>query len=104
MSDHYRRVFFAFPSQPADLRASIEAAGSIVAARNKSLGLTLWPATDVFGAVVPDEIRKEIWAADVVACDVTRPNLNVYYEVGFAIGAGKAVAPVVNVSFEFRSR
>jgi hypothetical protein len=54
---------------------------------------------EIFGANIPDQVRASIEGADVVICDVTRPNLNVYYEAGFAIGKGKAVAPVVNASF-----
>jgi hypothetical protein len=54
---------------------------------------------DIFGAALANEVRDEIRAADVLVCDVTRPNLNVYYEIGFAIGLGKPIAPVINTSF-----
>src|SRR5262249_47530825 len=36
---------------------------------------------------------------DVLVCDITRPNQNVYYEIGYSIGRGKSIAPVLNASF-----
>ena len=54
---------------------------------------------DIFGAHIPDLIRDTIQDVEVVVCDITRPNLNVYYEAGYAIGIGKTLAPVVNRSF-----
>ena len=53
----------------------------------------------IFGVHVPDEVRDSIRAVDVLICDITMPNLNVYYEIGFAVGLGKAIAPTVNTSF-----
>jgi len=52
-----------------------------------------------FGSLIPDKVRETIRNKQVFVFDVTKPNQNVYYEAGFAIGLGKPVAPVVNVSF-----
>lgn len=54
---------------------------------------------DIFGAQIPEEIKSNIEAANVLIADVTYENCNVYYEIGYAIGAGKAIAPVINSSF-----
>jgi hypothetical protein len=94
----HRKAFFAFPAEPPDLRATIESAAKIVES-SLIVSVKLWAAESVFGAIIPDEVRDRIREVDVVVCDVTRQNLNVYYEAGFAIGAGKALAPVVNASF-----
>ncbi len=56
-------------------------------------------AEGVFGTMIPDDVRTNIADAKVLVFDITRPNLNVYYEAGYAIGLGKAIAPVVNKSF-----
>jgi hypothetical protein len=63
------------------------------------LTVTPWPNVSNFGAALADEVRKEILKNDVLVCDITTPNLNVYYEIGFAIGSGMTIAPVINVSF-----
>ena len=93
-----KSAFFAYPELPRDLATPIESAAAS-AGSSQSLHLQIWPQLDAFGSNIPDEIRKKIRDADVLVCDITRPNQNVYYEIGFAIGTGKAIAPVVNVSF-----
>ncbi|TGQ12336.1 MULTISPECIES: hypothetical protein [unclassified Mesorhizobium] len=59
---------------------------------------------EIFGQHLPDKVRDEIQSSDVIVCDVTFPNYNVYYEAAFAIGSGKAFAPVVNVSYSDASK
>jgi hypothetical protein len=99
MVDRFKKAFFAFPSAPAELARTIERAAGAANAKTDRLAITKWPQLDVFGAVIPDQVRKAIEASDVVICDITEPNRNVYYEAGFGIGLGKSVAPVVNSSF-----
>ncbi len=91
-------AFFAFPNGPTELKNPIELAVAL-ANRTPNAKIESWPEIETFGAVIPDEIRGRIENADVLICDITRPNLNVYYEIGFAIGLGKSIAPVLNVSF-----
>lgn len=99
MASKYKKAFFAYPGTPTDLAGPINAAAKLLANQANAPDLKVWPQMNVFGANLPDEIRKNILWADVVICDVTSPNLNVYYEIGYAIGSGKAIAPVVNTSF-----
>lgn len=94
-----RKAFFAYPSSPNDLVEPVEAACRIARDSGAQLEVTPWPQAAAFGASIPDEIREAIRASDTVVCDITIPNPNVYYEFGFAIGAAKAVAPVLNKSF-----
>ena len=93
----FRSAFFAFPGAPPDLSGPIQAVSNLVDAGR--LRLVLWPEMPVFGVHIPDEVRNHIRDAEVLVCDITIPNLNVYYEIGFAIGLGKAIAPTVNRSF-----
>jgi hypothetical protein len=58
-----------------------------------------WPQLPIFGASIPDTVKGAIEKTDVLVCDITRPNLNVYYEIGYCIGLAKSVAPVINASF-----
>ena len=91
-------AFFAYPAQPVDLTSTID----LAVQRTNSAGgvnVTAWPEMGVFGQNIPDEVRKNIRSAAALVFDITRPNQNVFYEAGFAIGLGKPVAPVVNASF-----
>jgi hypothetical protein len=93
----FRSAFFAYPGGPPDLAGPIAAVSKLIDADR--LKLMLWPEMPIFGVHIPEEVRNHITDADVLVCDITIPNLNVYYEIGFAIGLGKAIAPTVNRSF-----
>ena len=54
-----------------------------------------WPQLRIFDASIPDEVKSGIEKVDVLLCDITRLNLNVYYEIGYCIGIGKSLAPVL---------
>jgi hypothetical protein len=99
MAGRFKTAFFAFPGEPNDLFATIDFAARIVADESGRVTVKTWPQMDVFGAALADEVRNEIRDADVLICDITRPNLNVYYEIGYAIGLGKPIAPVINIAF-----
>ena len=99
MADKFRAAFFAFPGEPNDLFATIVSAAETAARASEKISITTWPEMTIFGAALADEDRNHIRNTDVVVCDITRPNLNVYYEIGFAIGLGKPIAPVINTSF-----
>ncbi|AOO79484.1 P-loop ATPase, Sll1717 family [Bosea vaviloviae] len=92
------KKFFAYPGMPSDLTSTIAAAAEGYLLRNKR-SVQTWPQLPVFGAYIPDTIREAIESSDVVFADITVANYNVYYEIGFAIGRGKIVAPVLNASF-----
>lgn len=97
--DRFREAFFAYPAEPPELSASIVSAVENVMERTDKLLVTPWAALSIFGQQLPDEVRGGIRRADVLVCDITFSNPNVFYEIGFAIGQGKTIAPVVNVSF-----
>lgn len=79
----FKAAFFAFPSEPAELKDPIVAAVEL-AKTNLNVSTQSWPQLSIFGAAIPDEVRAGIEKANVLICDVTRPNLNVYYEIGFS--------------------
>ena len=94
----FRSAFFSFPNEPADVKGPILAATELIKS-NDRVKVTPWPQLSTFGAIIPDEVRAAIEHSDVLLCDITRPNTNVYYEIGYCIGVGKSLAPVLNVSF-----
>ena len=52
------------------------------------------------GFKVDDVVRQSIDDADVLIADVTYPNANVFYEIGYAIAREKPVIPTVNIATE----
>lgn len=91
--------FIAFAGNPQDLKNTIDAAAKEANSQGQK-EFTAWPQMDIFGRYIPDEVRTNIEDADIFFADLTVRNLNVYYELGFAIGLGKPINPVVNNSFE----
>ncbi|MBY5385231.1 nucleoside 2-deoxyribosyltransferase [Rhizobium leguminosarum] len=99
MASKITSAFFAYPGQPIDLTSTIDIGAKRAAGAGK-INIKTWPEMGVFGQVIPDSVRRQIREAGALVFDITRPNLNVYYEAGYAIGLGKPVAPVVNSSFK----
>jgi hypothetical protein len=97
----FRSVFFAFPNQPDELRLTIVAAVELAHKRD-DLRVQSWPQLPIFGAAIPDTVKSAIEKTDVLVCDITKENLNVYYEVAYCIGFAKSIAPVINVSLRTR--
>ena len=97
-----RRAFFAYPASPRDLAATIDRA--VKAVDSSIVEITPWPQLDIFGAFIPDQIRQAILDSDICYFDVTVPNPNVYYELGYAIGLGKPIGPVLDNSFDGAER
>src|SRR4028118_1732746 len=95
-------AFFAYPAEPPELRSTIQKAQQI--SSTKRVRVAAGPQRDVFGAHIPDEVRNGIDDSEFAFFDVTIPNQNVYYELGYAIGLGKRVGPVLNTSFEGAAR
>ena len=94
----FKTAFFAFPNEPPELKATILAATELIKS-NDSVRISAWPQLSVFGASIPDEVKGGLEKVDALLADITRPNLNVYYEIGYCVGLGKSLAPVLNVSF-----
>ncbi|SBV35047.1 conserved protein of unknown function [uncultured Sphingopyxis sp.] len=90
-------AFFAFPGQQQDLVGTISSAAHLVSSGR--VDLTTWPDMGIFGELIPDSVRENIRGNAKFLFDITVQNSNVYYEAGYAIGLGKPVAPVLNLSF-----
>ena len=97
MANRISSAFIAYPAAPHDLAGPITQAATRLSKVDS--GVTAWPALVTFGANIPDEIKSAIEGADALFADITRPNLNVYFEIGYAIALGKTFAPIINSSF-----
>jgi hypothetical protein len=77
--------FFAYPSQPTELRAAIQEAARRVP------GLTTWEENDIAGRFLVEPILENIENSEYLVADITRFNFNVSYEIGYAIGKCRRV-------------
>ena len=96
-------MFFAYASEPQRRVDAIR--GAIERIQDGSvLGYKIMDWTDlpIEGRVIFCTICEAIRNARCVATDVTGLNFNVLFELGFAIGAGKAIWPLVESSEENR--
>jgi hypothetical protein len=57
--------FVAYPAEPPDLASTIALAVKAVENSPKAR-ITAWPQLEIFGAVIPDEVRSGIETADVL--------------------------------------
>ena len=93
-------AFYAYASDPPDVVWSITAA---LKERDQSAPLpiiTPWPKAQVIGLRLDDQLRDRIASSDLLVADITVPNFNVFYEIGYAIGRGKPIFLTVNNSIE----
>jgi len=90
-----RTAFFSFPATAPYVEEAISQAATLTD-RDRELILIPWPKLEVTGLKIDDLIRDRIAASDFLVADITYPNFNVYYEVGYAIGKQKPVIATVN--------
>jgi hypothetical protein len=64
------------------------------------MSITPWEKMQTIGLKLDDHIRDQIRSANLLIADVTYPNFNVFYEIGFAAALGLPVVPTVNVAVD----
>jgi hypothetical protein len=82
--------FVASPSEPLELLRGLSEAIA-TANRQGELQFQLWTKNDIAGRSLVTPIHENISNSVIFAADVTYLNLNVTYEVGYAIGQSKRV-------------
>jgi len=90
--------FFAYPDASPLIGDAIH--GAVELSKPKGLKLKPWQTMRIYGFKVDDVVRAEIRDAAVLVADITYPNANVYYEIGYAIALGKPVVPTVHSGIE----
>lgn len=82
--------FFAYPSKPLSLGENIETAKEIINS-SEVIEIISWKDIHVTGKIVINEILDAINKADLFACDLTFPNPNVLFELGYAVARNKRI-------------
>ncbi len=90
--------FAAYPSHPTTIGHTIEVAAKLLRQRRTASSFSTWTTESVPGQFIHSPIRTSIETYDFLLFDITYPNFNVIYEVGFAIGRNKPLFPIINVT------
>jgi hypothetical protein len=98
MEAMHKLGFFAYPDGHTVVAEAVE--GVVQQCRGGPLVLKPWRAMRIIGFKLDDQVRASVAAAALLIADVTYPNMNVFYEMGYAIAIGKPVILTVNVAVE----
>jgi hypothetical protein len=93
-------AFYAYPSEPAKIGWTISAALKLRDKKHHPTAIIPWPKIPNVGLRLDEKVREEITASVCLIADITVPNFNVYYEIGFAVGRGKPIVPSLDVTIE----
>jgi Cdc6-like AAA superfamily ATPase len=98
MTNVIKNGFFAYPSQPPHCGEFIEEAIKKIHKSGHLVFIKSWKSMEVGGKLIISQILNQIDSSDFVCADVTGLNENVLFELGFAIGKGKSVWILQDVS------
>ena len=85
-----QKAFFAYPAGSRPISDAISTAVSELKAGNDLL-ITPWESLSIVGLKLDRLIREKMSEADFLIADITLPNFNVYYEIGYTFGLRKPV-------------
>jgi hypothetical protein len=93
------RIFAAYPASPTAIGDCM--CGAVDKLKANLIELQPWQQNDICGIVLTDPIFSEIDNASALVADITKPNFNVTFEIGYAIAKGKPLLLVVNAGLVF---
>ncbi len=107
MTQNPQSAFIAYPSRPAEVGPTILLASQRLA-HHPELRVTPWEELDIAGRFIASEVLASIRSSQLLVADVTVPNFNVMFEIGYAIGSSCRTILVRNSALtidetEFRS-
>jgi hypothetical protein len=98
-----KEVFLAFPSQPREIRETIERTIRIFSGQKPGTTLVPWTGLDVSGRLISQAILSKINASTLLIADISALNPNVSYEIGYAIGSKKPTKLIINKIYQERT-
>lgn len=93
------RGFIAYPSKAPNLREALLAAAEELSSA-LPVRLKPWEECAVGGKLIMQEICREIDKADLFCADVTQPNPNVMFELGYAVACDKRIWLIADPTIE----
>ena len=102
------RMFYGFPSQPPTVGETIDHAIQELKTHHEittnRVRFYPWPAIRSSGANLAQTVINRIDSSQIFACDLTYPNHNVSFELGYAIGRFKRLFVSIDTSIESSTR
>jgi hypothetical protein len=93
-----KTCFYAYSSNPA-ISFHIHHAIELIGDANKEVKLISWQDNPATGQFIIQKVCKEIDECDVFICDLTDINLNVLFELGYAMFMQKKLWITLNTDF-----
>lgn len=93
-------VFFAYPSLPEPISATIERAVTKLKRTRSQLAWQTWKELPVAGQAIFCEICKAARRSTTVVADVTTLSFNLLFEIGYTIGLGVPVVPIRDTTYQ----
>lgn len=90
--------FYAYCSNPSEIGSCIESAVLTLNRKSSDIEIKTWKHMDITGHFIANEVLSGIDEADFLIADISVLNLNVTYEIGYAIGKGKRILLTKNSS------
>ena len=98
MSSDVPAGFFAYPSTPPALGETVRT--SVEAINNAGFAnLITWEDLKISGRIIINSILQAIDKSEFICVDLTGLNLNVMFELGYAIARNKIIFPILDDSF-----
>ena len=89
------RVFYAYPNEPPNIVETIEGAVGKLRSdgefKKLNVSIKLWKENTISGKQLISSVLSQIDHHSIFACDLTFPNQNVSFELGYAIAKFKRV-------------
>ena len=102
------RVFYAYPNHPPDVGETITSTIAKLKAhshlKQKNIRIRPWTDNAVSGKRLISAITGQLDRNQVFACDLTYPNANVNFELGYAIARFKRIFSSLNPSISEAAR
>lgn len=92
------KIFIVYPSFPEQIGETIGIVEKKLSAQPFDLNIQSWKQLDIPGKFIADEVLDKIRNSHIIIADITCLNFNVTFEVGFSIGCGKIIYPIINKS------
>lgn len=98
-----KSVFFGYPQHPT-VHGDVMRAVARALKSTASVETTTWEDLEVDGRIVIQRVLGAIDYCDMAIFDVTSPNPNVLFEIGYAIGRGKLIWLALDKTFQSARR
>ena len=91
--------FFQYPFQPQIIANTVEQAIQVLKRTAPGYNWLSWQEMDITGQIIFCQICKAMRSTNSIIADVTTLIFNVLFEIGYGIGLGLPIIPIVDLLF-----